>query len=347
MREPAEAVATGIDVSVLIPVLDEVQHIRDTAASMRAQDFAGEVEFLFIDGGSTDGTQEVLEELASDDERMRVLANPDRHIPPALNTGLRHARGRYVARMDAHTHYRPDYLRRGVERLRRGDVSWVSGAALPFGTGRWSRRVALALGTWLGVGSAGFRREAAEEFDSDTGFTGLWRRETLLRYGGWDEDSLVNEDAELAARMRKGGERIVCLPEMAARYVPRDSLGALARQYWRYGQFRARTSRLHPESLRRANLLPPGLAVALLVAPVAPRPVSRAARAGLATYALALVAAAVAGARRGSATDAATLPVVLCVMHLSWGLGFLVGSVRFGLPLAALARALGFGRRRA
>jgi glycosyltransferase involved in cell wall biosynthesis len=104
-----------VDVSVLIPVLNEIEHIEETAARMQGQTFDGEVEFLFIDGGSSDGTRELLDELGRADERVKRLNNPDRHIPAALNLGLHHARGRYVARMDAHTHYPPDYLQLGVD----------------------------------------------------------------------------------------------------------------------------------------------------------------------------------------------------------------------------------------
>jgi glycosyltransferase involved in cell wall biosynthesis len=330
----------------LIPVLDEIEHIEATAARMRMQRLDGHVEFLFVDGGSSDGTRAVLDELAAVDGRVRALDNPAGHIPAALNIGLRHSRGRYVARMDAHTYYPRDYLRRGVERIGRGDVAWVSGPALPWGTDRWSRLVELALTTWLGVGGASFRRPAPEEFDSDTGFTGIWRRETLLHHAGWDEASLVNEDAELAARMRETGERIVCVPQMAARYVPRNSVPALARQYWRYGQYRARTSSLHPESLRRSNLLPPAVALVFAAAVLAPPRVSRPARAGVATYLLAISGASAAAARRASIADALRLPLVFIAMHLPWGFGFLLGSLRFGLPLEAVGRALGYGRDR-
>jgi succinoglycan biosynthesis protein ExoA len=327
-------------VSVLIPVLDEAEQIEQTATRMLGQQLEGRVEYLFIDGGSTDGTRSMLRKIAMDDPRVRVLDNPRRSIPAALNIGLRAAGGRYAARMDAHTYYPPDYLGRGIERLRRGDAAWISGPALPFGTDPFSRRVALALSTWLGVGGAGFRRRAEHEFDSDTGFTGVWQMETLRRHGGWDEESLVNEDAELAARIRQAGERIVCVPEMAARYVPRNSFRGLTRQYFRYGQYRARTSRLHPASLRRSNLLPPGLVLAVVAALVAPRLVRRAARVALAAYLGALGVASGGIARQAGAGDAVQLPLVFGAMHLSWGVGFVVGSFRFGVPWRAVTRAL-------
>src|SRR5437868_11396411 len=141
-----------VDASVLTPVLNEERHIRDTVAAMQAQRFDGEVEFLFMDGRSEDRTKEILEELAQSDPRIRVFDNPGRSSTAGLNVGLRHARGDYIVRMDAHTFYPEDYIARGVERLRRGDVVWVAGPQVPYGVGTWSRRVALALGSWFGTG---------------------------------------------------------------------------------------------------------------------------------------------------------------------------------------------------
>src|SRR5204862_1301638 len=168
-----------------------------------------------------------------DDPRIRVLDNPRRTTAHALNVGLAAARGTYVARMDAHAFYPSAYLASGVQRLRRGDVVWVAGAAIPRGEGRWSRRVALALNS--GLTTVGSRKwgEGQDEVELDTGvFAGVWARATLDRFGGWDPEWPVNQDSELAARVLDAGERIVMLPAMAAEYVPRDTLRGLARQYF-------------------------------------------------------------------------------------------------------------------
>jgi succinoglycan biosynthesis protein ExoA len=328
-----------VDVSVLVPVLNEEQHVRTAVTTMQAQRFDGQLEFIFIDGASEDGTRAILEELSGSDPRVRVLDNPARRTPQALNIGLAAARGRFVARMDAHTRYPNDYLARGVERLLRGDVAHVSGPQLPRGDGTWSRRVALALGSRLGTGGAAFRHAGAEEIDVASGFTGIWQRSTLDTHGGWDEGWPQNQDGELAARIRAAGGRIVCVPEMAAEYVPRDSLGALARQYFRYGTYRAKTSRRHPESLAASHLLPPTVAALLMVA-LLPGPLGRLARRGAALYGLALTGSAVTAARKRDAApaDAASVPLVLAVMHTSWGLGFLRGAALFGPPIEAVRR---------
>ena len=322
---------------MLTPVFNEAGSIRETVAAMQAQRFEGDLEFIFLDGRSEDDTRTILEDLARDDPRLKVLSNPARWIPQALNVGLRHARGAFIARMDAHTIYPPDYLARGVDRLERGDVEWASGPQLPHGTGPWSRRVERALGSVLGVGGATFRG-AQTEIEVDTGFTGVWRRETLERHGGWDEDWPVNEDAELAARVRAAGGRIVCVPDMAARYTPRDSLEALARQYWRYGQYRAKTSRRHPESMRPSHLLAPSVVLALAISVLPAGRVSWAPRLGVVAYVLSVLTVSLTRAAPPRRREAPALAAVFATMHLAWGLGFLVGSSRFGPPLVAITR---------
>ncbi|MFV0260163.1 MAG: glycosyltransferase family 2 protein [Acidimicrobiales bacterium] len=326
-----------LDVSVLVPLLDEADTVRSTIEIILDQDYPGSVELLLIDGGSTDGTREIVAEVASRQPGVRLLDNPDRTTPVALNIGLRHARGRFVARIDAHSEYPRHYLRAGVERMERGDVASVSGPALARSDRRWSRRVALALSTWLGTGAARFRSAVDGEVEVDTGFTGVWERSTLEAHGGWDEDTYPNEDAELAARIRAAGGRLVCLPEMAAYYTPRNSLVALARQYWRYGQYRCRTAVRQPNSVRPSHVLSPGLAVAVLLAPLPLPIVSKAAAGGVGCYAAVNLAVSAAQVR-GSGRDAVWLPAVFATMHLSWGFGFLRGITRFGFPTAAVRR---------
>lgn len=327
-------------VSVIIPVRDEAGVLARCAERMLAQDYEGTMEFLFVDGGSTDGTRSVLDSLAAEDSRVQVLTNPARLVPNALNVGLAATRGEFVARMDAHTVYPLGYLRAGVERLQRADdVVSVSGPQLARGTSPGSRRVALALSTPLGVGGADFRCPVDEEIEVDSGFTGMWRRDVLVGAGGWDERSPYDEDVELAARLRGAGGRYVCLPDMAAYYIPRESLRALARQYWHYGEHKVRTFKEHPSAMRPSHLLPPVVA-ATLAAAVTPKPLCRAARLGIAVYSAGLVAGAAAAKGQGPLTDVARLPTVLATMHLAYGFGLFAGVLRAGFPAAAVIGAV-------
>lgn len=331
--------------SVLVPVLDEAAHIREALAAMLAQRVEGQVEVLLADGGSRDGTRELLAELAAGDTRVRLLDNPRGWTPSGLNVCLRHARGEFVARMDAHSVYPESYLQDGIDRLRAGDADWVSGPQVVVGNGLVQRAFGLALRTPLGRG--GSRRWAPQgsemsEWELDSGvFTGVWRREQVVAIGGWDERWWRNQDAEMAARFMERGSRLVCRADMAASYAPRDSLDALRRQYDGYGYYRAATARRHPTTLRRSALLMPLLACCAPATVVGTRRTRRLARIGLAAYVATIASAGVSAAREGDTTAAATVPVVLATMHFAAGVGFLRGMARFGIPWAALARISG------
>ncbi len=347
---PTDRIGRGdrtVHCSVLVPVLNEEADIVATMRAMLAQEFDGELEFLVVDGGSSDRTREIVAALAVQDRRIRLLDNPRGGTPSGLNVALAHARGRWVARMDGHTEYPRGYVALGVERLTRGDTRWVSGPPIPVGRGAVSRAVALALRTPLGRG--GSRKWASEpsddhEYQLDAGvFAGVWERSTVLDYGGWDERWLRNQDSEMAGRFLARGERLICLPGMAAQYLPRDSLPLLWRQYLQYGVFREMTAVRHPQTMRLSHLMPPALVAtvpAALALPVAP--LRKLARAALAFYAVALAAGGVHAAR-GADThrEAGLVPAVLAVMHFAHGTGFWTGAARHGPPLPGIASVLG------
>jgi glycosyltransferase involved in cell wall biosynthesis len=334
--------SSPVDVSVLVPIRNEAAVIEETARKILQQRLSGSVEFLLIDGASDDGTRPILERLAAEDERVRLIDNAAGDLASALNLGLEAARGEFVVKMDAHTYFPPDYVQIGVDRMRKGDVGWVSGPQVPFGVGPWSRRVALALGTRLGVGGSGkwaatFGDSGEKELDTGV-FSGVWRRSTLERLGGWEPDWPVNEDSELASRYLAAGERLVCVASMGARYVPRGSLRGLARQYSRYGFYRAKTAKRHPASVRPYHLVPAALVAVVTVALAGPRRLRRIARAALVPYAAAQAVESIKASSEGDPSDALLLPAVFTTMHMSYGTGYLAGCLRFGMPLAALAR---------
>jgi glycosyltransferase involved in cell wall biosynthesis len=315
---------------VLIPVLDEAGVLERTVPTMLAQRLDGEIEFLFAEGRSADGSREALERFAAADPRVRILDNPSGRTPDGLNAALAAARGEFVARMDAHCFYPPSYLADGIARLARGDVAWVAGPAVPRGDGGFSGTVALALCSPLGRGpSRRLARPGAlgeRECDLDTGvFAGVWRRSVLIRYGGWDARWLRNQDSELAARFLADGQRIVSLPSMAAEYVPRRTLAAFLRQYHDYGRYRALTLARHPLARRRSHMLAPALVGAIAATTSGPRIVRTPARAAVSAYATAVGVETARALRTAPLRDALGLPLAFAAMHVGWGVGMWSG----------------------
>ena len=217
---------------MLVPVLNEERYIEASVAAMRRQRFAGELEFVFADGGSTDRTREILDELARRGPAHPRIRQSGTNRLERSQRRLRHARGRWALRMDAHTVYPDDYALLGVQRLQRGDTRWVTGPQVPRGHGPVSRAVAARARRAAGprrlaqVGRPEAARRATSSSSTPACSPGSGNAATLLEYGGWDERWPRNSDSEMAARFLERGESLICLPAMGAEYVPRDSLAA-------------------------------------------------------------------------------------------------------------------------
>lgn len=305
-----------------MPCLNEARFIEGCLRSVRAQTYpADRVEILVADGGSTDGTRDVLARLAAEDPRLRVIDNPQRIQSAGLNRIIRASKGSVVVRMDVHAEYAPDYVERCVDALARTGADNVGGAQRCAARTRFQQAVCAALGSPLGMGGAAYRDPSREGY-VDTVFLGAFRRDVFDRIGLYDEGALTNEDAEMNQRLVQSGGRIYLSRDIHVRYFPRESFPALARQYYRYGFGRARTLLKHRRVLKLRPVLPflalVGGLVLLLVAP-------RGAVAAAALYALATLAEALRVGRSLSLAGVLTTWLVFPVLQFSQAIGFGVG----------------------
>ncbi len=320
-------------VSVILPALNERAYIRDCLDSLLAQDYPNIVEVLVVDGGSTDGTRELVR---GQGEPVRLVDNPRVTAAAAMNVGIAEAKGDVICRADAHTLYATDYVRRCVEVLDETGADNVGGLMQPVGTTSFGRAVAAVTSSPLGMGPAKFHYGAQRE-EVDTVYLGCWRRQTLEDLGGYDESRLqwAAEDQELNFRIRQRGGRIVLDPQIRSWYFPRQRVKALARQYANYGVAKASTLAKHG-TLPTWRPLGPALFVgAAAGAATFGRGWQRLAIP--ATHAAVLAAGSLSMAREpGVAPHRAWLALETC--HWSYGVGFWSG-------LARLARGRSFDTR--
>ncbi len=319
-------------VSVLVPMRNERAFIVQCLDSIVANDYPGHrIEVLVIDGMSTDDSAEIVRRYGERHLFIRLLANPKRFQVAALNVGLREARGEIIVRMDAHTRYAPDYIRTCVDLLQTAGAENVGGLQRAVGTDYISRAIAVAITTPFGIGNAHFRY-AERMMWVDTVYLGAWRKARLQALGGFDERWAVNEDYELNCRLRKSGGRILLSPEIKSFYYVRPSLEALALQYFRYGFWKVKTLSSHADSLRWRQLAPPALVVGLLLSLVLSTfwPALGALVPGV--YGLTIGLAALTTASRRGWRYLPVLPVIFATIHVGWGLGFLMGLTRWGIP---------------
>jgi glycosyltransferase involved in cell wall biosynthesis len=318
-------------VSVVIPMRNEAAHVAACLEAVLAQEYPRErIEVIVVDGESDDATPAIVRATSQRDGRVRLLSNPGRIVPTAMNIGIRAARGEIITRIDGHTRIAPDYVRVGVETLRRTGADNVGGPMRAVGGGRFGDAVATATSSRFGIGSY-FHFGTAERV-VDTVYMGMWPRRVFERVGLFDEELVRNQDDELSYRIRKEGGRIVLTPAMNSWYQNRQSLRHLARQYFQYGLWKIRVLQKHPRQMSWRHFVPPAfVAVLILLAVLSPAvPAAGASLGALACiYSGAVLAISAAHSlRRGVATWLATA-LAFVAIHLSWGAGFLVGLFKF------------------
>ncbi len=321
-------------VSVIMPVRNEEAFIARSLGAVLSQDYpADRIEAVVADGESDDRTRDIIASLPGA-ERVRVIDNPQRRQAFGLNAAIRQARGEIIVRVDGHTIIAPDYVRQCVRALAESGAVNVGGRMEPVGETPIGRAIAAAGASRFGVPTAFHVSERLQY--TDTVYLGAWPREALTAAGGFDERMRVNEDYELNHRLRQAGGRIYLSPAIRSTYYGRQSLSALARQYFTYGWDRTNTLKLHPDSLKPRQLVAPAFVAALLLggALALLNPWARAAWiALLIAYALANVVASALAARRSGWDLLPRLPLVFATMHVAWGLGFWKGAL-FGGSLS-------------
>ena len=323
-------------VTIIVACRNEAGHIRLFLESLLAQDMTGHGwEAIIADGMSSDGTREIIEEYATRGP-VRCVDNPARIVSTGLNQAILEARGEFILRMDVHTEYAPDYVRRCLQTLLETGADNVGGPARTKARDYIGRAIAAAYHSRFACGGSRFHNED-HEGSVDTVPYGCWRKSTLERLGLFDESLIRNQDDELNLRTVRSGGRIWQSPRIVSWYFPRGNLRGLLHQYFQYGFWKIPVIQKHklPASWRH---LIPGLFVAVsaglpLLAVVAGALGTSALAIGilqvwagmLVLYGFVSALAAVFVARRHGWRLYPVLPLVFACYHVSYGAGFLAG----------------------
>jgi succinoglycan biosynthesis protein ExoA len=327
----------NVQVSVIVACRNERKTIHNLLDSICRQSLGGaKIEVLIADGMSDDGTRPILALYRRIVLPLRVIDNPDRIVSAGLNAAIRAARGEIIIRMDAHSEYAPDYIRRCLEVLAETQADNVGGPALTCADGYLGRAIAFAYHSRFACGGAKFH-DAEYEGYVDTVPYGCWRKSKLERIGMFDENLSRNQDDELNLRIISSGGKIWQSPEIVSWYRPRASLTELFRQYFQYGFWKVSVIRKHGRPASWRHLIPGTcllIGVVLLLGSVGSTLSGSAwwksafvtASAGLAALYLAIsTIAAFLIARSQGWHFLPVLPIVFATYHFSYGLGFLLG----------------------
>ncbi len=318
-------------VSVVMPIRNEERHLRAAVERVLEQHYPGELEVVLSVGPSDDATLAVARQLAEEDPRITVVDNPTGFTPAGMNIGIATARHDIIVRVDGHGELSPGYITLAVDLLVSTDAANVGGLMDAQGSTPLEQAIATAYNSRVGLGGGGFHLADTPAGPAKTVFLGVFRRAPLEAVGGFDETLHRAQDWELNHRLRLAGHVVWFTPELRVVYRPRSSIRSLARQFFLTGRWRREVARRHPETLSLRYLAPPvavtGLAVGtaggllglllrnrllslLLVAPV--------------VYLMFLLGAT-ASMRDLPPAARLRFPLVLAVMHVCWGAGFIKG----------------------
>jgi len=327
-------------ISTITPMRDESGAVEAFVADLAAQDFSGELQVLVADGGSVDDSVARLRAAAdASGLPLEILDNPAGWVSPGLNACIGRATGDLIVRLDCHSRYPPEYLRRCAE-LAELTGGWnVGGSVVPAGESATERAVACAMDSPFG-GIGWTRLNGAEPFEVDTVTFGAFRPEAFRAAGLFDEGLVRNQDDELNLRIRGAGGRIYLDPTLTVRYRPRGSIRKVWRQYFEYGFWKVPVMIKHRRVATLRSMAPLALVTALAALAVGAVFLD-AARLALAALLAAYLGGALLFALRGVRARGepwSLVPRVICVFP-AFHLGYGVGMARGWLAAAIGGRA--------
>lgn len=318
-------------ISVILPIRNEQKYIAKCLRSIISQDYINErYEVLVVDGMSTDSTRTIVKQFQKRYKNIKLLDNPAKITPVGLNIGICHAKGNIIIRVDGHATLGENYLSQCVRFLESSSADCVGGPIESMSDTTVGKAIALAMSSFFGVGNARFRTSGKEGYVDTLAF-GAYRKEVFKKIGLFGENLVGCEDDEFNYRLRKNGGRIFLTPEIKSYYYPREKLKDLWVQYFRYGLAKVRVVQKYLRIMQLRQFVPPVFVLALLGTGIFAF-FSRFAFYVFGLIALSYLVVSVLVSGKISMAKGIRyfplLPIVFAILHISYGLGFVIGLIR-------------------
>jgi succinoglycan biosynthesis protein ExoA len=320
-------------VSIILPIRNEAIYTKRGLLTITEQDYPAErMEILIADGMSTDDTRSQIQEfsISCPTIRIQILDNPGRIVPIGMNIALRQAKGEIIIRVDGHTVISPDYVRQCVRSLQRTHADNVGGKMDGIGAAPFGKAVAICTSTTFGIGGGLFHYSDKEEW-VDTVYMGAWPRQIFERIGLFDEELVRDQDDEFNYRLREHGGRILLCPSIKSKYMVRSTPKTLWKQYYQYGFWKVRVLQKHPKQMSLRQFVPVIFVLALIGSILfAFFPLLRPLSSVIPSLYLIvnLLVSTFTACKRGR-EYLPFLPLIYAILHLSYGIGFLLGLIMF------------------
>lgn len=315
-------------VSIILPIRNEGENIKDTIDSILKQNYdISKLEIIAVDGNSIDNTKKIIDRY---DKQIKLLENPDKYMSAGFNIGLSEANGSIIIMMGGHCILDKDYVKNCVTKLLNSEFSCVGGIIQNKSINSKQEAISLALSSDFGVGGVSFRKKKSVGKYVDTVAFGAYKREVFNNIGALDEELIKNQDDEFNFRLLQSGSSIWLDPSIISIYQPRGSLRKLFFQYFKYGFYKVRVIQKRKGIPAWRHLIP-GLFIITLVTALIFGALTNSFWFFLlimSIYFLINLVFSIWTARQKLNTIY-LLPIVFFILHISYGMGFLCGLVYF------------------
>jgi len=246
----------AVNVSIIIPCLNEERNIRPCLESLASQDYPGDFEIIVVDNGSDDKTREIVGDLSNSHPRIRLVLEPEKGTASARNAGVRSAAHDFLAFVDADCESPGGWLStlvRGYEaaKIRDPGIIAVGGRNIaPGDAGPFVRAIEIALDSYIGsyVSIQGRQYPRAVLVSNLSMSNALFEKEKIVEVGGFDESLRSEaEDADINFRLAEAGYRFLFIPESFVWHRLRSSPRLWLKNMFRYGKGRTRLLKRHPK----------------------------------------------------------------------------------------------------
>lgn len=242
--------------SIIIAARNEEDFIGDCIETLENQELDREMyEVIVIDGLSQDDTADIIVEKQKSYSNIFLFSNSRKIAPCAFNIGIKNSRGKYVFIVGAHAEYPPDFITKSLESIESSNADCVGGREVDVGKSRLGKTYAAVRNTAFGGGLSPYRYSDKKQYVQSVAF-GCYKKEALIRVGGFDENLIRNQDNDLNKRIIQSGGEILFDPGIRFYYYARDSLKGISRQLFEYGYWEAKVIKRRKSQLSIITLIP-------------------------------------------------------------------------------------------
>lgn len=331
-----------LKLSICVVALNEDNFLPNLLQNIRDQQYPHRLtEVILVDSGSEDTTKSIMEAFKEESNgfySVQVLNNPKRIQAAGWNIAISNATGDVISRIDAHTMLPKEFSRRVMKLIESGEdvVGGIRPCIIENDT-PWGKTLLSTENSLFGSNVNRSRRSSKKKYVK-TMFHASYRREVFDKTGLFNEKLIRTEDNEMHYRIREAGYKLCYNPEIVSYQFARSSLKQMIKQKYGNGYWIGLTLGVCPRCISIYHLVPTAFVLGIIITGIM-------AVAGIWHLAglmwslyffFCMVNTLISISRERILPHKLCMPFIFFVLHVSYGLGTIVGLVSLPIKREAL-----------